>query len=172
MCIALEGQDHAHGWLTAVTKDGVENVGVFYHEVIASKPPLVRSGCELHSDKVGELAAGARVHVLERRTLADGTQRACIALPGQGVIHGWLTSTTKDQAENLRPLPVSESASAADLVGSETAPPPAALAVRHSVSFLRFFHRNNVIFNKLNFSFLTCTQYTTRPVASTSTSQG
>ena len=99
-CIALEGADQPHGWLTAVTKDGVENLRLVIHEVSATKPPLVRSAAETTSEKVGELAIGTRVHVIETRTMPDGSKRACIILqqpqqqqPQQQQPYGWVTSS-------------------------------------------------------------------------------
>lgn len=110
-CIALEGADQPHGWLTAVTKDGVENLRLVIHEVSATKPPLVRSAAETTSEKVGELAIGTRVHVIETRTMPDGSKRACIILqqpqqqqPQQQQPYGWVTSVSKEGTANLRLL--------------------------------------------------------------------
>ena len=102
-CIALEGQASAHGWLTATTKDGADNLQLLVHEVSASKPPLVRAAFETSSHKVGELAAGTRIHVLEVRDQPDGSKRAAIALEGTQRLYGWLTSVTKEGADNVRP---------------------------------------------------------------------
>ena len=70
-------------------------------EVVATKPPLVRAGFELNSDKVGELPIGAHVQVLESRKLPDGARRVCIALSSDAGPYGWLTGVTKDGLENL-----------------------------------------------------------------------
>ena len=40
-------------------------------------PALVRAAFDTKSDKVGELATGTRVHVLETRSTPDGAVRAC-----------------------------------------------------------------------------------------------
>lgn len=72
-------------------------------EVCAAKPPLVRQACELDSEKVGELAIGTVVHVLETRDMPDGAKRACVALEATPTVaHGWLAMVTKDGTANLR----------------------------------------------------------------------
>ena len=103
-CVVLEGQQQPYGWLTATTKDGVVNLRLLVHEVVAAKPPVVRAGAELTSDKVGELPTGARFHVIETRDMPDGAKRACVVLEGQQEPHGWLTSVSKDGVVNLRPV--------------------------------------------------------------------
>ena len=109
--VALEGQTQPHGWLTAVTKDGVENLRPVVHVVSATKPPLVRIAADTTSEKVGELATGTRVHALERRFMPDGSQRACIILERsidahmqqqQQQAYGWLTSISKEGVASLK----------------------------------------------------------------------
>ena len=40
----------------------------------------MRAGVELTSDKVGELAPGSLVHIIEERANADGSKRVCFSL--------------------------------------------------------------------------------------------
>jgi len=61
----------------------------------------MRVGAELDSNQAGEVRAGTRVHVLEKKTLPDGTARSCLALEGQSTILGWVSSFAKDGQENL-----------------------------------------------------------------------
>ena len=67
-----------------------------------SKAALVRAGFELNSDKVGEIAPGTTVGVLEERENSDGSKRAAIALEHSAGLYGWITSVTSSGAVNLR----------------------------------------------------------------------
>ena len=72
--------------------------------IIATKPALVRAGVELNSDKVGELAPGSSVLIVEERENPDGSKRACLSLLGQLELHGWITSLTGSGAQNLKAM--------------------------------------------------------------------
>ena len=69
------------------------------------KPAIVRTGVDLSSERVGDVAPGSVVTVVEYASLADGSRRARIE-------SGWLTSVTKDGRANLEP-PSSRAAIAA-----------------------------------------------------------
>lgn len=72
--------------------------------ISAPKPLLARGEFDLQSSRVGELNPGTKVHVLETRPLPDaGGKRVRLALAGQGVPYGWVTSVTKSGQENLQP---------------------------------------------------------------------
>ena len=73
--------------------------------VISAKPTLVRAGVELTSDKVGELAPGSLVHIIEERENSDGSKRCCFSLEGEMGVYGWISSITSSGAQNLRTLP-------------------------------------------------------------------
>ena len=71
------------------------------HRVYVTRSKLkVRRCKELASDLVSELKAGARVHILEEATLADGTSRSCLALEGEKAAYGWVSSMV-DGKSNL-----------------------------------------------------------------------
>ena len=93
-----------YGWVTAITKSGLENIAPYVFEVIAAKPLLVRQEYDVKSEKLGEIAPGTLVFVLESRESADGSQRTqfAFATPSGGMSPGgWVTSLTKDGTENL-----------------------------------------------------------------------
>ena len=61
--------------------------------------------CRAQSDKLGEIAPGTLVFVLETRETADSSTRMkfAFATPQGGMSEGgWVTSTTKDGTENVR----------------------------------------------------------------------
>jgi hypothetical protein len=103
--LALQGQDVPYGWVTAVTKSGQENLQPHLFEVVAAKPLLVRADFETKSGKLGEIAPGTLVFVLETRDTPDGSRRMrfAFAAPTGGMQEGgWVTSLTKDGTENVR----------------------------------------------------------------------
>ena len=51
--------------------------------IVSAKAALVRAGVELNSDKVGELAPGSLVHIIEERENADGSKRVQFSLEGE-----------------------------------------------------------------------------------------
>jgi hypothetical protein len=69
-----------------------------------SQPALVRAGVELNSEKVGEVAPGTLVSILEERENADGSKRACFALENDVEQHGWITSITASGVTNLKTM--------------------------------------------------------------------
>ena len=93
-----------YGWVTAITKSGQENLAPYLFEVMTPKPLLVRKEFDLKSEKLGEIAPGTLVFVLEVRAASDGSQRTHFAFAtasGGMSAGGWVTSVTKDGAENL-----------------------------------------------------------------------
>ena len=74
--------------------------------------PLVRRGFSLRTPPLGRLGAGARMQVLETRSMSDGALRAAVSLPGHaGEQHGWITLVARDGAENaayVSPQPAPE----------------------------------------------------------------
>ena len=72
--------------------------------IVAAKAALVRAGVELTSDKVGEVAPGSLVHILEERENVDGSRRAQFSLENDLRPHGWITSITSSGVQNLRTL--------------------------------------------------------------------
>ena len=71
--------------------------------ISAPKPLLARGEFDLQSSRVGELAPGTKVHVLETRALSDGGKRVRLSLQGQSAPYGWVTAVTKSGQENLQP---------------------------------------------------------------------
>ena len=73
--------------------------------ISAPKPLLARTEYDLQSGRVGELAPGTRVHVLESRPLPDnGGKRVRLALEtSPTATYGWVTAITKSGQENLAP---------------------------------------------------------------------
>ena len=103
--LALQDSTSPYGWVTAVTKSGQENLQPHLFEVVSAKPLVVRAGFDTKSKKVGEIANGTLLFLLETRETADGSSRMRFALAqaGGGMIEGgWVTSITKDGAENVR----------------------------------------------------------------------
>jgi len=71
-------------------------------EVLMVRTKLkVRASFELDSEHTNDLAAGVKVHVLQRQALPDGQVRTQIALKGQPEPHGWVSWLGKDGRENL-----------------------------------------------------------------------
>ena len=56
---------------------------------------MIRTGFELSTPKMAELAAGSTVTLHEVRQLPDGTTRACIQLSGSAK-RGWCTMIGRD----------------------------------------------------------------------------
>ena len=99
----------SRGWVTAVTKAGVNNLHTPIWEVVSPKAIVIRAEFETRSERVGMLEPRTRVHVLQSRTGIDGTPtagttRAQLALEGQTASYGWVTSHTKDGLKNLQLL--------------------------------------------------------------------
>ena len=71
-------------------------------EVLMARTRLkMRKSFALDSEHASDLAAGTKVHVLQRQKLADGTIRAQVALRGQKEPAGWVSWLAKDGRENL-----------------------------------------------------------------------
>ena len=73
-------------------------------QVVAPKPLLVRRAFDVKSEKLGEIAPGTLVFVLDSRQMADGSRRThfAFATPSGGMSEGgWVTSLTKDGAETM-----------------------------------------------------------------------
>ena len=58
--------------------------------LVAGGKLKMRAGCELESAEAGTLPAGTKVQIVERGVLADGTQRARIALEADATPLGWV----------------------------------------------------------------------------------
>ena len=104
MSIVPEGQTASIGWLTGITKDGKKNLSELGRpvlEVIAAKPLAARAAFELTSDKAGEVACKALIHVLDARETADGAIRVAYCAEGASAVKGWVTAVTKDGTINL-----------------------------------------------------------------------
>ena len=72
--------------------------------VLATRIKLkLRAGPELNSEPIGDIKAGSYVHMLEQQQLADadGTYRCCLALEGEMVVHGWVSTFARDGQANL-----------------------------------------------------------------------
>ena len=61
----------------------------------------LRAGAPLDSPDAGDVKAGTRVRVMARETLADGTQRARIALEGEKTSLGWVSCLSREGLPNL-----------------------------------------------------------------------
>ena len=99
---SIESTGPCRDWVTAVTKAGIQNFHTPAEEVVAVKALLVRSGVDTKSERVGMLDPGTRVHVLQSSgpgpdgLSTAGTTRTQLALDGQAMAHGWITSIGKD----------------------------------------------------------------------------
>ena len=98
--------------------------GVF--EIVAAKPLLVRLGSSLTSPEVSRLG-GQRVIVLETLELVEeGVTRARIALEGQQLDYGWITSVGRDGTPQLRSM--APPSAAAKLITSRAAAESASMS--------------------------------------------
>lgn len=81
----------------------------------------VRTGAELSSELAGDggIRAGARVHVVERQTLGDGTERVCLAFEGHDEPLGWVSAFVNGEA-NLLTEAEAQAAHAAMLAAAVT----------------------------------------------------
>jgi len=80
--------------------------------MVAAKALVIRTGFELSTPKMADLAAGTTVQVHETRRQPDGSIRARITLSGS--TQGWCTSATKDGTLALHELGTSEATAAAE----------------------------------------------------------
>ena len=67
--------------------------------MVNSKALVIRTGFELLTPKMADLAAGATLQLHETRQLPDGSTRARITL--SGTTQGWCTSIGKDGSPSL-----------------------------------------------------------------------
>lgn len=83
------------------------NGGAASGSVLLARAKLkMRAGRDLDSGEAGDVRPGTRLQVLERDKLADGTQRACIALEGETSPLGWVSCFAKDGQPNLIEAPM------------------------------------------------------------------
>ena len=81
-------------------------------EMVNSKALVIRTGFELLTPKMADLAAGTTVKVHETRQLPDGSTRALITLSGN--TKGWCTMVTKDGYQSLHELGSPEATAASE----------------------------------------------------------
>ena len=113
----------------------------------------MRADAELNSDQAGEVRAATRVHILEQRTLADGTVRARLALEGQTAALGWVSTVNKADGQNTlepasqAPLPLASSQRSAQKVLEPVsqAPMPAASSQRPAQKAVSSFALSKVL---------------------------
>ena len=97
--IVLKGDVAPLGWLTTALMDGTPFLQPVFarpsYEVV--KAATVRQRFQLTSPVVGTVPVGARLHVVDVRKTADGTQRCSIVLQGDDAPIGWITQRKPDQ---------------------------------------------------------------------------
>ena len=80
--------------------------------MINSRSLVIRTGFELLTPKMADLAAGATVQLHETRQLPDGSTRARITL--SGTTQGWCTSIGKDGSPSLHEVGTPEALAASE----------------------------------------------------------
>ena len=108
MAVIAEGETSFLGWLTGSAADNKKNLKAVARpilQMIAAKPLVARASCDLTSDKAGDLAPDAYVHIVESKKMSDGAYRVSYALEGKDEIKGWVTAITKDGQNNLDIVP-------------------------------------------------------------------
>ena len=81
--------------------------------IVSAKAALVRAGVELNSDKVGELAPGSVVHIIEERENADGSKRVQFSLEGEVCVQHSSTGRQQQQHNSSQPSKQQHSSSQA-----------------------------------------------------------
>ena len=96
--IVLKGDVAPLGWLTTALMDGTPFLQPSLRaRRMRSSKQRPRQRFQLTSPVVGTVPVGARLHVVDVRKTADGTQRCSIVLQGDDAPIGWITQRKPDQ---------------------------------------------------------------------------
>ena len=104
MKVILDGDTEPVGWVTGLTRDGIENLRLAsagFPLRRAVKPLVCREGKETNSKKLDEIPKHSLLRILEEATMPDGTVRAKLAKGDQTFVDeiGWITLSKPGEDE-------------------------------------------------------------------------